>query len=175
MLLRLRLLHRDTTTTVLALFPFLRLTFSLLGEFGRMRTMAKLLLVSRYFYNVRSQSTSCKSDCCMSRCCEILLRIACVPCTCFITPNRCPCLMRTLPVWQNDAIQRRGGQQENKPLSLPCRARWAAHGQQPAAMRHAPRRQSRRRTMLPSSISSSGPRTILPSLFSRNVPCRSIL
>ena len=33
----------------------------------------------------------------MRRCCEIRLRIACVPCTCFITPNRCPCLMRTLP------------------------------------------------------------------------------
>jgi hypothetical protein len=38
-----------------------------------------------------------KSGCCMSRCCEIRLRTACVMCTCFIAPNRCPCLMRTLP------------------------------------------------------------------------------
>ena len=39
MLLRLTLLHKATTTTVLALFPLLRLTFSLLCMFGRMRTM----------------------------------------------------------------------------------------------------------------------------------------
>ena len=48
MLLRLTLLHRDATTTVIALFPFLRLTISLLCVFGRMRTMVKLLLVRRY-------------------------------------------------------------------------------------------------------------------------------
>jgi hypothetical protein len=61
MLLRRTLLHRDATTTVLALFPFLRLSFSLLRVFGRMRpvTMAKLLLVRRYLHNVKSQSTSC--------------------------------------------------------------------------------------------------------------------
>jgi hypothetical protein len=47
MLLRLTLLHKATTTTVLALSPFLRLTFSLLCVFGRMWTMAKLLLVRR--------------------------------------------------------------------------------------------------------------------------------
>jgi uncharacterized BrkB/YihY/UPF0761 family membrane protein len=58
MLLRLTLLHRDATTTMLALFPFLLLTFSLLCVFGRMRTVAKLLLVRRYLHNVRSQSTS---------------------------------------------------------------------------------------------------------------------
>jgi hypothetical protein len=56
LLLRLTLLHRDATTTVLALFPFLRLTFSLLCVFGRMWTMAKLMLVRRYLHNVRSQS-----------------------------------------------------------------------------------------------------------------------
>ena len=85
----------------------------------------------------------------MSRCCEIRKRTACVMCTCFITPNRCSCLMRTLPC-----------------VAI-CRARWAAHGRQTAAMRRAPRRQSRRGTMLPSSISSSGSPTTLPSLLSR--------
>ena len=91
----LTILH--SITTVIALFPFLCLTFSLLCVFGRMRTMAKLLLVCRYLHNVRSQSTSCKRGRCMSRCCEIRLRIACVMYTCFITPNWCPCLMRPLP------------------------------------------------------------------------------
>ena len=49
-LLRLTLLHKATTMTVLALFPFLRLTFSRLCVFGRMRTMAKLMLVRRYLH-----------------------------------------------------------------------------------------------------------------------------
>jgi hypothetical protein len=84
MLLRLTLLHMATTTTVLALFPFLRLTSSLHCVFGRMRTMAKLLLVRRYRHNVRSQSTSCKRGHCMSRCCEIRLQTARVMYTCFI-------------------------------------------------------------------------------------------
>jgi hypothetical protein len=44
MLLRLTLLHRDATTTVLALFPLLRLIFLLLCVFGRI-TMATLLPV----------------------------------------------------------------------------------------------------------------------------------
>ena len=39
--------------------PFLRLTFTLFCVFGRMWTMAKLLLVRRYLHNVKSQSTSC--------------------------------------------------------------------------------------------------------------------
>jgi hypothetical protein len=56
--------------------------------FGRMRTMAKLLLVRRYLHNVRSQSTSCKRGRCMSRCCEIRLQTACVMYTCFITSGR---------------------------------------------------------------------------------------
>ena len=86
MLLRLTLLQKATTTTVLALFPFLRLTFSLLCVFGRMRTMAKLLRVRRYRHNVRSRSTSCKRGRCMSRCCEIRLQTACVMYTCFINP-----------------------------------------------------------------------------------------
>jgi hypothetical protein len=66
MLLRLTLLHKATTTTVLALFPFLLLTFSLLCVFGKMRTMAQLLLVRRYLHTIRSQSTSCKRGRCMS-------------------------------------------------------------------------------------------------------------
>jgi hypothetical protein len=57
MLLRLTLLQA-TATKVLALFPFLRLTYLLHCVFGSMRTMAKLLLVRRYLNNVRSQSTS---------------------------------------------------------------------------------------------------------------------
>ena len=124
-LLRLALLHKATTTTVLALFPFLRLTFSLLSVFGRMRTMAKLLLVRRYLHIVRSQCTSCKRGRCMSRCCEIHLRTACVMYTCFITPNQCPCLMRPLPCMaicsSYAATQRRGGWQATTSLFLPCR------------------------------------------------------
>ena len=53
------------------------------------------------------------------------------------------------------------------PLQTQYGDRWAAHGRQTAAMRRAPRRQSRRGTMLPSSISSSGSPTTLPSLLSR--------
>jgi hypothetical protein len=47
MLLHLTLLHRDATTTVLALFPFLRLTFSLHCVLGGLRKMAKRLLDRR--------------------------------------------------------------------------------------------------------------------------------
>jgi hypothetical protein len=36
--------------TVITLFPFLHITFSLLVVFSRMRTMAKLLLVSHYLH-----------------------------------------------------------------------------------------------------------------------------
>ena len=75
MLLRLTLLHKATTTTVLALFPFLRLTVSLLCVFGRMRTIAKLLFVRSYLQNVRSKSTSSKRGRCISRCCEICLHM----------------------------------------------------------------------------------------------------
>jgi hypothetical protein len=59
--------------------------------------MAKLLHISRYIHNVRSQSTSCKRGRWMSRCCEICLQTACVMYTCFITPNQCPHFMRPLP------------------------------------------------------------------------------
>ena len=66
-------------------------TSGLLCVFCRMRTMAKLLFVRRrYLHNVRSQSTSCKRGRCISRCCEIRLRTACMMYTCFITPNQCP-------------------------------------------------------------------------------------
>ena len=58
MLLHPTLLHRDATTTVFALFPFLRLTFSLRCVLGRLRKMAKLLLVRRYLHSVWSQSAS---------------------------------------------------------------------------------------------------------------------
>jgi hypothetical protein len=175
MLMRLTLLLRDATTTVLALFPFLRSTFSLLCVFCRMRKMAMLLLVRRYLRNVRSQNRSRTSGCCMSRCCKIRLRIACVMCTCFIKPNRCPCLMRTLPCVAicHNATTRRAASSHVflSPLPRQCGARWAAHdrrpGRQTAAMRRAPRRQSWRTTMLPSFISSSGSPTILPSLLSR--------
>ena len=126
MLLRLTLLHKATTTTVLALFPFLRLTFSLLCVFGRMRTMAKLLLVRRYLHNVRSQSTSCKRGRCMSRCCEIRLQTACVMYTCFITPNQCPCLMRPLPcmaICRNTTTRRDDDDERQATTSrfFPCR------------------------------------------------------
>jgi len=171
MLLRLTLLRRYTTTTVLALFPFLRLTFSLLCVFGRMKTIAKLLLVRHYLHNARSQSTSCKRGRCMSRCNEIRLRIACVMYTCFITPNRCPCLMRPLPcvaICRNATTRRAASNHVSfSPLPRQCGARWAVHGRQAAAMRRAPRSQSRRGTMLLSSISSSGSPTALPSLLLR--------
>jgi len=55
---RLTIPHSDAKTTMLALFPFLRLTFSLLFVLGRMRQMALLLLVCRYLCNVGSQSRS---------------------------------------------------------------------------------------------------------------------
>jgi hypothetical protein len=151
MLLRLTLLHRDATTTVLALIPFLRLTFSLHCVFGRMRTMAKLLLVRRYLHNVRSQSTSCKRGRCMSRCCEIRLRTACVMYTCFIKPNQCPCLMRPLPcmaICRNTTTRRAASNRVSfSPLQRQCGARWAVHGRPAAEMRRAPRSQSRRMTM----------------------------
>jgi hypothetical protein len=53
MLMRLTLLLRDATTTVLVLFPFLRLTFSLLCVLDRMGEMTKLPLVRLYLRNVR--------------------------------------------------------------------------------------------------------------------------
>jgi hypothetical protein len=57
----------------------------------------------------------------MSRCCEIRLRIACVMCTCFITPIRCTCLMRMLPsvaICRNASTRSR---QATTSLLLPCR------------------------------------------------------
>ena len=156
---------------VLALFPFLHLTFSLLCVFCRMRTMAKLLLVCRYLHNVRSQSTSCKRGRCMSRCCKIRLRTACVMYTCFILPNPCPCLMRPLPcmaICRNTTTRRVVSNHVSlSPLLCQCGARWAVHGRQSAEVRHAPQRQSRRLTMLPSFINSSGSPTTLPSLLLR--------
>jgi hypothetical protein len=129
MLLRLTLLHKDTTTTVLALFPFLRLTFSLLCVFCRMRTMAKLLRVRRYLHNVRSQSTSYKRGRFMSRRCEIRLQSACVMYTWVITPNQCPCLMRPLPcmaICRNTTTQRVASTHFSlSPLPCQCGARWA--------------------------------------------------
>jgi len=132
--------------------PFLRLTFTLFCVFGRMWTMAKLLLVRRYLHNVRSQSTSKRtcgccmsSGCCVSRCCKIRLRIACVPSTCFTTPNRCPCLMRTLPcvaTCLNATTRREASNHVSlSPMPRHYGARWAARGRQTAAMRRAPRGQ----------------------------------
>jgi len=171
MLLRLTLLHQATTTTVLALFPFLRLTFSLLCVFGRMRTMAKLLRLRRYLHNVRSQSTSCKRGRFMSRCCEIRLQTACVMYTCFITPNQCPCLMRPLPcmaICRNTTTRRVASNHVSlSPLPRQCGARWAVHGRQAAEVRRAPRKQSRRMTMSPSFINSSDSPTTLSSLLLR--------
>jgi hypothetical protein len=51
MLLHPTLLHRDSTMTVLALFPFLRLTFSLHCVLCRLRKMAKLLPVRRNLHS----------------------------------------------------------------------------------------------------------------------------
>ena len=53
------------------------------------------------------------------------------------------------------------------PLPRQCGARWAVHGRQAAEVRRAPWRQSRRITMSPSFINSSGSPTSLPSLLSR--------
>jgi hypothetical protein len=76
MLLHLTPLHRYATTTLLALFPFLRLTFSLHCVLGRLRKMAMLLLVRRYLHNVKSQSASCKAGCGINRYCKIRPRPA---------------------------------------------------------------------------------------------------
>jgi len=90
--------------------------------------MAKLLRVRRYLHNVRSQSTSCKRGRCMSRCCEIRLRTACVMYTCFITPNQCPCLMRPLPcmaICRNTTTRREASNHVSlSPLPRQCWARW---------------------------------------------------
>jgi hypothetical protein len=181
MLLRLTLLHKATTTKVFALFPFLSLTFLLLCVFGRMRTMAKLLIVSCCLHNVRSQSTSCKRGHCMSRCCEIRLLTACeyscVMCTCLITPNQCPCLMRPLPciaICRNTTTRRVASNHVSlSPLQSQCRARWAVHGRQVAEVSIAPRKQSLRLTMLPSFINSSGSPTTLSSLLLQTCHCES--
>jgi hypothetical protein len=168
MLLRLMILHKAAMMTVLALFPFLCLIFSLLCELCRMRTMAKLLLVSCYLHNVRSQSTSCKRGQCMSRSDKIRLRIAYVMYTCFITPHWCPCLLDETSVLHGNMPQRNDEEGGKQPRLFFCRvsgARWASHGQQAAEMRRAPRIQSRRRTTLPSSINSSDSPTTLPSLM----------
>jgi hypothetical protein len=137
--------------------------------------MANLLLVRRYLHNVRSQSTSCKRGRCMGRCCEIRLRAACVMYTCFITSNQCPCLMRPLPcmaICRNATTRRAASNHVSlSPLPRQCGARWAVHGRQAAEMRRALRSQSRRMTMLPSFINSSGSPTTLPSLLFANVPC----
>ena len=131
--------------------------------------MAKLLLIRRYLHNVRSQSTSCRRGRCMSRCCEIRLRTACVMYTCFITPNQCQCLMRPLPciaIYRNTTTRRAASNHISlSPLLRQFGARWSVHGRQAAEVRRAPRRQSRRMTMLPSFINSSGSPTTLPSLL----------
>jgi hypothetical protein len=88
--LLLMLLHRGATRTVLALFPSLRLTFSLHCVLSRLRKMAKILFVRRYLYNFRSLIASWKTGCGMRGRSNIRLRTVCVTCTCFITPNRCP-------------------------------------------------------------------------------------
>jgi len=130
--------------------------------------MAKLLLVSRYLHNVRSQSTSCKRGRCMNRCCEIRLRTSCVMYTCFITHNQCQCLMRPLPcmaICRNATTRREASNHVSlPPLQRQCGARWPVHGRQAAEMRSAPQSQSLRR-ILPSSINFSGSPTILPSLL----------
>jgi hypothetical protein len=134
MLLRLMLLHKDTTTKVIALFPFLSLTFSFFCVFCRMTTMAKLLCVSCSLHNVRSQSTSCKRGYFMSRCCEIRLQTACVMYTCFITPNQCPYLMRPLPcmaIYHNTTSLREASIHVSfSPLHCQCGARWSVHRRQ---------------------------------------------
>ena len=84
--------------------------------------MAKLLFVRRrYLHNVRSQSTSCKRGRCISRCCEIRLRTACVTYTCFITPNQCSCLMRPLPCMaicrNTTTVDEEGGKQPRLTFS----------------------------------------------------------
>jgi hypothetical protein len=110
--------------------------------------MAKLLLILRYLNNVRSQSTSCKRGRCMSRCCKICLRTACVMYTCFITPNQCPCLMRPLPCMATcrNATTKRAASNHValSPLRRQCGERWAVHGRQAVEMRRTPRSQSRR-------------------------------
>jgi hypothetical protein len=99
----------------------------------------------------QSQSTSCKHGRCMSRCCDVRLRIACVMYTCFITPNLCPCLMRPLPcmtICHNTTTRRAASNHVSfPPLQCQCGARWATNGRQAAAIRRAPRSQTRRRTI----------------------------
>jgi tetratricopeptide (TPR) repeat protein len=127
---------------------------------------AKQLLARRYLCKVRSLSTSCASGYGMSAFSATRLMSACAMFISCTTPNRCPCLMSALhrvAICRNATTRRAAS--IHVSLSPPPRqygARWAAHGRQTAAMRRAPWRQSRRRTLLPSSISSSGSPTTLP-------------
>jgi hypothetical protein len=58
--MRLTLLLRDA---MLALFPFLHLTLSLLCVFGRMRKMAQLLLARRYSVTTMKRELPCVAIC----------------------------------------------------------------------------------------------------------------
>ena len=82
--------------------------------------------------------------------------------------HQCPCLMRPLScmaICRNATTRRAASNNVSlSPLPRQCGARWVVHGRQAAEMRRAPRSQSRRMTMLPSFINSSGSPTTLPSL-----------
>lgn len=95
MLMHLTLLLRNTTTTMLALFPF-HLTFSLLCVLCRMWTTSQPLLARRYLCNARSHSTSCASGSGMSACGATRLLSACLMFISCTTPNRRPCLTSAL-------------------------------------------------------------------------------
>jgi hypothetical protein len=129
----------------------------------------------RYLHNVRSQSTSFKTRTLHE---QMLRNLPMDRMRDVHTPGRCPCLMRPLPceaICRNATTRRSASNHASfSPLPCQCGGRWSAHGRQVAAMRRAPRSQSRRRTILPSSISSSGSPTTLPSLLLRTCHVPSI-
>ena len=86
-----------------------------------------------------------------------------------LSPNPCPCLTRTqhfAPICLSATTTRAGSQVSPSHLPRPYRARWGVLGLPVTAML-APLRPSRRRIMLPSSITFSDSPTILHSLLSR--------
>jgi hypothetical protein len=131
MLMYLTLLLRNATTTMLALFPFLHLTFSLLCVVGRMWKTAKQLLARRYLCIFRSHSTSCASGYGISAFSATRPMSACVMFISCTTPNRCPCLMSALHCVATcrNATTRRGASihVSLSPLPRQFGARWAAH------------------------------------------------
>jgi hypothetical protein len=125
MLLHPTLLHRDATTTVLALFPFLRLTFSLHCVLGRLRKMAKLLPVRRYLHSDGDRQVTKRI---MQNWLLHQQMLRNPPTTRMRDVHMLHHTQSVLMIDENSALrgnmpqrnERRGGRQDTTPLFLPC-------------------------------------------------------